>query len=162
MTLPVAKDIMKTDVITVNLDMSVHELANLFIQKMISGAPVVDKKEHLIGIVSMTDIVKSDGFRTTLVENEWLEDDVAKGWEGKMDPQDLQKLHLEKLDDVSVRDIMTTVVYTAAENTPVTELARLMLQGHIHRLIITRNYKVVGIVTTMDMLKVIQDHFSEK
>ena len=162
MKLPVAKDILKTDVITVNLDMSVHDLANLFTQKMISGAPVVDKKEHLVGIVSMTDIVKSDGSRRALIEDELQGDDIVRGWEEKIDREDFQKLHLEALDDISVRDIMSTVVYTAAENTPVTELARLMLRGHIHRLIITRNYKVVGIVTTMDMLKVIQEYFSEK
>ena len=54
-----AKDIMNSDVLTVRDDMTVHELANFFTDKMISGAPVVNNMGQLLGVVSLSDIVRN-------------------------------------------------------------------------------------------------------
>ncbi|HEX9653693.1 MAG TPA: CBS domain-containing protein, partial [bacterium] len=59
----VAKDIMNTDVITVEEDLSVGDLANLLTDKMITGAPVVNAKGKLVGVVSMSDIVRNEAHR---------------------------------------------------------------------------------------------------
>ncbi|MBU4346170.1 MAG: CBS domain-containing protein, partial [Candidatus Omnitrophica bacterium] len=45
------KDIMTKDVTTVNPKMNLHKLAELFVEKDISGAPVVDDNGKLLGIV---------------------------------------------------------------------------------------------------------------
>ncbi|MGH7495293.1 MAG: CBS domain-containing protein [bacterium] len=47
--------------------------------------------------------------------------------------------------------------FTADENTPIQEVADTMLGGRIHRLMVTRNDKIIGIISTMDMLKIIRD-----
>jgi CBS domain-containing protein len=56
-----------------------------------------------------------------------------------------------------VRDIMTPTVYTIPDDTPVTEIARTMIAGRIHRLFVTRDWHIVGIVTPLDLLKVLVD-----
>ena len=50
-------------------------------------------------------------------------------------------------------DIMTPTLFTVPETTPLTEVARTMVAGRIHRLLVTRKGRVVGIVTTLDLLR---------
>ncbi len=54
-----------------------------------------------------------------------------------------------------VSDIMTPTVYTVPEDTPVPQIARAMIAGRIHRLFVTSRGRVVGIVTSMDLLKLL-------
>ncbi|MBI4525568.1 MAG: CBS domain-containing protein [Deltaproteobacteria bacterium] len=57
----VAKDIMTRDVITVRSAITVKDLAKILIKNQISGAPVVDGKGKILGIVSEADIVAKKG-----------------------------------------------------------------------------------------------------
>jgi CBS domain-containing protein len=57
----IAKDIMTRDVVTVSPAASVKELAKTLVQQQISGAPVMNKKGQIVGVVSETDIVASSG-----------------------------------------------------------------------------------------------------
>ena len=57
MALRTAGEIMNNNVITINGERSILELAELFIKNKISGVPVVDNENILQGIVSETDIV---------------------------------------------------------------------------------------------------------
>jgi CBS domain-containing protein len=57
----IAKDIMTKDVITVGPAASVKELAKTLVRQQISGAPVMNKKGQIVGIVSEADIVANKG-----------------------------------------------------------------------------------------------------
>jgi CBS domain-containing protein len=52
-----AMDVMTTEVITVDPDTSVQALARLLSERGISGAPVVDSENRLVGIVSEGDLL---------------------------------------------------------------------------------------------------------
>ncbi|MBZ5546075.1 MAG: CBS domain-containing protein, partial [Acidobacteriia bacterium] len=52
---------------------------------------------------------------------------------------------------------MTPTVYTVPESTPVSKLAQTMISGRIHRLLVTRRGRVVGIVTALDLLRLLVD-----
>ena len=52
------REIMQTELVTVVPDMSVHDLAGLLADKKISGAPVVDVDGDVLGVVSMTDVIR--------------------------------------------------------------------------------------------------------
>lgn len=52
-----------------------------------------------------------------------------------------------------VESIMTPWVVCFEEDTPVDELARQMLVKHIHRVVITRQGRLAGIVSSMDLLR---------
>lgn len=56
-----AKDIMTREIITVDLSTSIKNLAKLLVQQQISGAPVMDKKGQIVGVVSEADIVAKKG-----------------------------------------------------------------------------------------------------
>ncbi len=56
-------------------------------------------------------------------------------------------------DTRSVADIMTPTAFTVPDSTPLAEVARTMVAGRVHRLLVTRNGRVAGIVTTLDVLR---------
>ncbi|MCG8606446.1 CBS domain-containing protein [bacterium] len=153
-----AKDIMNPDVIVVEADLSVRDLATLFTEKMISGAPVVDKEGKLRGVVSQSDIVRNDGHRTEIVQERSQNEYYLHGWEDKLNHEDMVELHLEEADALRVRDIMTPLVFKIPETVSLYEIVDTMIGGRIHRLIVTRGDEVVGIVTTLDLLKTMRDY----
>ena len=55
----------------------------------------------------------------------------------------------------AARDVMTPVPCIASESTSLAELAGLMVRRQVHRVVICRGRKVVGIVSSMDVLRVI-------
>jgi CBS domain-containing protein len=151
-----AKDVMNPEVLTVRVDLTVRELSAFLTEKQISGAPVVDLDGRLVGMVSVTDVAENDAERPDLVADRSLPEDV-RGWENRMDAEDVRPLHIES-DDLLVRDIMTPTVYTVPDDTPVAELAHAMVAGRIHRLLVTRRSRVVGIVTSLDLVQLLAEH----
>ncbi len=145
-----AKDIMRRKVITVTPDKTISEVARLLIDRKITGAPVVDRKGNVVGVISQTDIVRRDRERSPGASvpsyyregEEWT---FSNGYQ------------IEDPDLTRVRDLMTPAVLSADEDAPVEELARCMLQKHIHRIVITRHGRLCGIVTSMDMLNALLD-----
>lgn len=66
----------------------------------------------------------------------------------------MHQLHVEEEGNM-VRDIMTPTVYSITEETSVPEITETMITSCIHRVLIMRNEQVVGIITTLDMLKLV-------
>ncbi len=152
-----ARDIMNTDVLSVRDDMTVQELAGFLTEREILGAPVVDSEGEVVGVVSCTDIAQS----TTTEANELLERSTPgfyeHGWENKLGPDELERLHVEENQSLPVKEIMTPTIYTVPEDTPISDIAKAMVAGRIHRLLVTRGTRLVGLITTLDMLKIFFD-----
>ncbi len=151
-----AKDIMNSDVVLVHDDMSVHELAATLTDHGISGAPVLNADGLLVGVVSLSDIVANNGKRQAIRGGEHVGDFFLQGWEDELDETELRPFHVIEDDGLTVGDILTSVIYTADEGTDIATMADTMIQGRIHRLVVTRDDAVVGIVSTLDMLKALR------
>lgn len=141
-----ARDIMIHPVFAVREDWTVRELASYFIEKSISGAPVLDGKGRLTGVVSLSDIVDQ------VTRDREPASSPARGWEDRYNPEDLKGLAIEDAGRL-VADIMTPTFFTVPDSTPLPRIARTMVAGRIHRLLVTRAGHVVGIVTTLDLLR---------
>ncbi|MDZ7289076.1 MAG: CBS domain-containing protein [candidate division KSB1 bacterium] len=152
-----AKDVMNPHVISVPADWTIEELAQFLIDKAITGAPVKDENGKLIGVVSLTDIVRHDSLAEIDLRANEPHDYYMHGWEDRLAAEDLTSFHVEDKPQVTVREIMTPMVFKVNENTSIQEVADTMIGGRVHRLLVTRGEKIVGIITTMDMLKVIRD-----
>jgi CBS domain-containing protein len=50
---------------------------------------------------------------------------------------------------------MTPTAYTIPETLPVSRIAKTMIAGRLHRLLVTRGRHLIGIVTPFDMLKLL-------
>src|SRR5262245_52441172 len=53
-----ASDVMVKDVITVTESMPLKDVARMFVEKKITGAPVVNAEGELVGVISETDIIR--------------------------------------------------------------------------------------------------------
>ena len=148
------KDLMNPDVMTVADEMTADALARYLIEREISGAPVVDSQGHLIGVVSMTDIGQG------MVDPSDLEPSRSSGFyrdnAEDFTREDLGQRYGEART-VTVRDIMTPVIHQVPVTASVAEVARIMVERHIHRLVVTQGTDPVGIITSMDLLKMVAD-----
>jgi predicted transcriptional regulator len=149
-----ARDVMNEQVMAVRVDMTVGELAAFLAERQITGAPVLDREGHLVGVVSLMDIAESGAAGFAVERDPGSADFYVRGWEDKMNPDEVRRLRIEN-EDLLVRDIMTPTVFTIGDDTPVARIARAMIAGRIHRLLVTRLGRVVGIVTSLDLLKLL-------
>ena len=152
MTLLTAKDIMTNEPIWVPEDMFVSELIGLFRTKMISGAPVVDDENALCGVVSLRDIA------FYFANEKWDKQVgyVVRSELASLTPEEWDGIHMESQPDLMVRDIMTPLVFTVDIDTPIPEIADKLLKGRIHRLVVMDGDVLAGMITTMDMLKILR------
>jgi CBS domain-containing protein len=143
-------DLMNPGVLTVREDMTVRELASFLVEHEISGAPVEDAQGRLVGVVSMADIaaLASGEERGGAEEGSSF---FGAAWEDGLDEEDMEDLQLD-LDGLRVASIMNPRIYSVREDATVSEIASLMLKGHLHRLLVTREDRAVGIITTSDLL----------
>jgi CBS domain-containing protein len=58
---------------------------------------------------------------------------------------------------VTVREIMTPMIFKVSEDTVVKKVADIMIRNRIHRVFVTREEELVGVIATPDMLKIIRD-----
>lgn len=151
-----AQDLMNPDVLTVPEDMSVHELAMFLIDNQISGAPVSGVDGELTGVVSMTDIVNASTDDLGVTSDRRNPSFYLKDLEETYGEEEVRHFHIEE-PHLSVKEIMTPTVYSVEADATVAEVARLMLDGHLHRVLVTKDREAVGIISTSDLLGLLVD-----
>jgi CBS domain-containing protein len=148
---------MSREVFAVNADWDLHQLSEFFVDHHISGAPVVSETGELLGVVSVTDIVRHDGLNLHDMASGEAHDYYLRGLENRYAREEIASLRIETENPATVRDIMTPMIFDVAEETTVQEAADMMVKGRIHRIFVTRNKQIVGVITALDMLQVIRN-----
>ena len=151
-----AKDIMVKDILTVSVNWSVDRLTRFLIEHSITGAPVLDEDQRLAGVVSLTDIARHYKVATHDLNKE-PHDYYLPNVEVQYAKELISSLDVEKEDKLKISDIMTPMVFSVSEDTTIQQVADAMIRGRIHRVLVVKDYKVIGIITTLDMLKVLRD-----
>jgi CBS domain-containing protein len=150
-----AKDIMTAEILGVEADWPLDRLAEFLVENSISGAPVLSDTRKLIGVVSLTDIVR----HTTLPLKERhfnkIHDYYLPELAYQYSNEDISFFNFRDESSTTVGDIMTAMIFHVTEDTSVQEIAGIMIRGRIHRIFVTRKNHVVGIISALDMLKVI-------
>jgi len=144
-----ARDIMKREVISVSTSMDLRDLAKLFLERGITGAPVVDARGELAGVVSQTDLIYYG-----LTRNDELVLDSQFYHTARMDGQHIQRgFQIEDTNTGVVQDVMTPLVHSVTERASVDAVVRMMTRKHIHRVIVRKGRKVTGIISALDVLR---------
>ncbi len=143
-----AQDVMTANVITVTAETSVRDLAALLSQHGISGVPVVDKDNGLIGIVSEGDLLHraetGTERRTESRRSKWLDFLAAD--------QDLARDYV-KAHARTVGDMMTRDVITVPETAGLDVVADLLETKRIKRVPVVRDGKLVGIISRGNLVR---------
>lgn len=125
------RDLMQREVKTVHRDDTVNDAVITLTDSHISGLPVVDASGHMVGVISGTDILTSEAEARDGVEREAL------------------------FEQMMVRDIMTPRPLTVAPDEDVREAAQQMLYADIHRLFVTSGERLVGVISTTDIVRAV-------
>ena len=147
-----AVDVMTTEIISVGPDTSVQALAALLSERGISGVPVVDAENRVVGIVSEGDVLHrvETGTerrleRRTRGRRSWWLDAVASDRELA---RDYVKSHAR-----TVRDIMTRDVVSISDTAELADIAMLLETKRIKRVPVVRDGKLVGIVSRANLVR---------
>jgi CBS domain-containing protein len=135
-----ARDVMSEGVMSISADATVLDAAKLFVNCQVSALPVIDDAGMMIGILSEADLMRRPGDGGT---------DHVLACAAASPPAAADSLRHRR----TVVQVMTRDVVLADEDTPLTELARLMSQRNVKRLPVVRNGCVVGIVSRTDLLR---------
>ena len=157
-----ARDIMTEKLLTVNPDWTVEKLSHFLDEHSIIGAPVVDNSGKPVGVVSVTDIsrdhsVKHPEFPEDIPHDFYSSSQDLPPWQ-----EVVNTLNIEPNLKIKVKDIMTPMIFDVHEDTPIHLIADTMIRGRIHRVFVTKNQKLAGIITALDMLQVIRDYTGEE
>jgi len=140
-----AEDLMSRNVIAIPQEMPLAAAARVLSRAQITGAPVVDADGACVGVVSATDFLRlanpdAQGTPASCAAPPC----VCSEWQ-------LPEPHQLPADEV--RRYMTPDPVTVRPGTPVGELARLMLDAHIHRVIVVdAKARPVGVVSSTDLI----------
>ena len=152
-----ARDVMTTTVLTAKASWSISRLAEFLVEHDISGAPVLDDAGALVGVVSVTDIVRHASLPEREAPSRHRPHVYYMSSTGdRLSSEDLSAFDVREVDDVPVSDIMTQTVFEVGADTPVSKVADILITGRIHRLLVTEGGRIVGLVTALDLLTAIR------
>ena len=144
-----AKDIMTPNVITIAPSLGVEEIAQLLLSCNISGVPVVDAEDRLIGLVSEGDLLRRREGGTERHRSWWLS--LLAGPEERA--REFVRTHGRRAEDVMTREVVTVTA-----DTPAGEIAQILERRRIKRVPVVEDGKIVGIVSRANLLHGLATH----
>lgn len=139
-----ALDVMVRDVVTVRPDDTVADAVRLLAEHDVSALPVVDIDDNVVGVISEADLVHREEIGTEKHRSWWLE---------AMTPASTLAGEFAKSHGRRVEEVMSTDVVSAAEDTPLGEIATILERYRIKRVPILRGGKLVGIVSRSNLIQ---------
>jgi CBS domain-containing protein len=149
-----ARDVMTKSVIVVRPDQPLSEAERTLIQNRVSGLPVI-AQNRLVGILTTSDIARVQVLMAALdgqVSDE-LTESHTDGFQHS-DESQFQGFR-QRLGQLRVKDAMRDQVITCSAETPVATIAARMVQDHIHRVVVVDGDRPIGIVSSLDLVKLL-------
>ncbi len=141
------RDIMTTDVVSVTEGTTIKDLCRILKEFDISGVPVVSEEGDLVGIVSEKDII---AHQVASLEPDFIDPDIYELISSKYLGHD--ELNPGQ-DRMYVEEIMNRHVVTVTPKLSVDAACRVLLDNRLHRLPVLEGRRVVGIVSSLDLLR---------
>lgn len=138
----VAKDVMSGNVLSVSLETPIEKIRTVLVANNISGVPVVDARNKVVGVISETDIVFG------MIHQE---PQLAETLKSILMPR---RGGREDRAGSIAEEIMTSPPITALENTPVAVLTQIIAEERISRVVIVdKEMHPLGVVSQIDIVK---------
>jgi len=151
-----AKDLMSKDVVYLHPDDSIFDAAKLFSQLDIHGLPVV-KDDKLIGMITVTDIIRFIDIKTDNIpelKGAGIHDVILAIFKTVKSSESFEK-ELEKISNSRIEDIMSKELITIDQKATFLEIAKIMDKHNIHRVPVVSRNRLVGMITGVDLMKVL-------
>ncbi len=139
-------DVMAKNVVEVSAHQTMEEVAKQFTSNNISSAPVIDEQGRCVGMLSAADYLKRDCPR-----QEHGETPLAMQRHSLVQDESRDSLGIVAARD-TVDCYMASAVQSIAADASLLEAGRVMCAAHVHRIPVLDGERVVGIVSTMDIV----------
>jgi CBS domain-containing protein len=139
-----AADVMVSNVITVNANADIRDVAKIMLTNHISAVPVIDEQGELVGIISEGDLIRRPEIGTERPRSWWL------------DALNTNARHIDEFvrsRSRKVSDVMTCDVVTAKPDDSLGHIAALLEKNRIKRVPIVSGGKIVGIVSRANLVQ---------
>ena len=141
-----ASDVMQRDLVVVHASDPLREVERVLVDAQISAVPVLDDDDHVLGVVSMRDVVSryaDDHELPADADPDEFDDEV----------EDTETVAYRRLaDEPCAGDVMATDIVSVSQNALLTDVAARMVDHRMHRVLVVERQKLVGLVSTMDLL----------
>jgi len=172
------RDLMTTDVTTLDPDLSLRDAVELFTMQHVSGAPVT-AGGRLVGVLSASDVLAFEGAtpgvpteRPEMEVEEWNE--PTEWVEGEEAPAaffsdqwsdagadvlerfaEVRGPEWDQLAEHTVGEAMTPSLCSVAPFVDVYTAAEYMIRAAVHRLIVMEDGRLVGILSSLDIVRAV-------
>lgn len=117
------RDLMTTDVVAVGPGTSTRDAARMMFRYRVSGLPVVDPDDHVLGIIT---------------EGDFLEMELKRQDEGTAASE--------------VKDVMSHSVLSVSPDLEIMDAARYMYEQSVKRVLVVEDGRMVGIISRFDIV----------
>ncbi len=135
------RDVMTREVISIRKYENIDQAVKVLSENNISGLPVVDREDHVVGMISEADILSMIG-----VKREHTLKDILRHIFGEPLPE-------RRMGDV-IGDVMTSPVVSIGPDIDIHEAARIMDMKKVRRLpVVDADKKLIGLISRADIVK---------
>lgn len=142
-------ELMNPDVVCVDPQMPAGAALDLLLARGVADAPVVRGDGRVIGVIGQPALVRHVEARSTVSETgRFFTDDESYRDLGQM---------ADHRTRTPVEKIMSTEVHPVTRETGVAVAANIMRERRLHRLFVTDGGKLVGVITSLDLLRIVEE-----
>jgi CBS-domain-containing membrane protein len=135
------RDVMTKNVIKVREDADINEVTALLSENRISGLPVVDRKDVVIGMITEADVLAMAGMKKSPTFKDIIRHLLGEPLSG---PKQGKRL----------RDVMTSPAMTTGPETDIREVALTLDEKRIKRLpVVDEQGRLIGLISRADIVR---------
>jgi CBS domain-containing protein len=143
-----AEQIMTTEVMTVHADTTIEDVARLLTTRRVGSVPVVDDEQRVVGVVNDEELFTSEkgipfsAVRVPALFEKWAQPDRAA------------EIFANARRNTA-REVMSFEFVCVDVNASVGHITQLMVERNVHRVLVTRNERLAGIITRLDLIRML-------
>ena len=161
-----ASDLMQHELVQLHASTPIERAVETFEEYKISGAPVVNEADDLVGVLSASDIVKTEHVHQGRIEAQrgeyYFSDPFSDDWSdslwGDDGPFSAEDYSPAVLGRETVGDWMTPSVVAVAPDDTLQGICALMARERIHRVFVVKDKAPVGVITSFDVVSYLADN----
>jgi CBS domain-containing protein len=160
-----ARDLMQKDVVRLESDTAISSAVESLEANGISGAPVVDASERLVGVFSLRDAARSESLNGGRFGDRKGDDRVPDWVDEEADEGSVLEDEISDRDDYStaagggdtVAEWMNPTVIAVTPEASLKEVCRVMERERIHRVFVVDGRRLCGVISSMDIVRYLSE-----
>ena len=151
--MPTAADVMRKDPVTASPAWSLAELERELCANRFSGFPVVEGG-RLVGVVSRSDVVRQLALERSRAGafSDYFRRDDADAAADEAELLEEERFVASRAAKLRVADVMSPPTFMVSPDTTVPEVAQLLVSKRIHRVPVADDDRLVGIISSLDLV----------